>query len=107
MTPQRKGIVHPDDIARLERAKRLDRETRDLYVQAVVLAMMNGGSYAEVSKVTGQSTNTLQRWVREAGVTVGGQKDRLRTQEEVDEFDARLRAAEAALRSIRGGLSQD
>lgn len=36
------------------------------YRRAVVRALTEGASYAEVSKATGLSTNTLQRWKREA-----------------------------------------
>lgn len=32
-----------------------------------VLSALDEGSFAEVSKATGLSTNTLQRWKREAG----------------------------------------
>lgn len=33
----------------------------------VVLAALEEGSFSEVSRATGLSTNTLQRWKREAG----------------------------------------
>lgn len=35
------------------------------YRSAVVGALEDGASFAEVSKATGLSTNTLQRWKRE------------------------------------------
>jgi hypothetical protein len=34
---------------------------------AALWALADGGSFAWVSEVTGLSTNTLQRWKREAG----------------------------------------
>lgn len=37
------------------------------YRAAVVYALDKGASFSEVSKFTGLSTNTLQRWKREAG----------------------------------------
>jgi hypothetical protein len=50
-------------MARLrERAELAAKNHRD-YVVGVLL---NGASFAEVSKATGLSTNTLQRWKREA-----------------------------------------
>ena len=62
-----RGIPTADEIrlmARLrERAELAAKNHRD-YVVGVLL---NGASFAEVSKATGLSTNTLQRWKREAG----------------------------------------
>ena len=43
------------------------RDAAEAAYRAEVLAVMaEGGSFAEVSKATGLSTNTLQRWKREA-----------------------------------------
>lgn len=41
-------------------------EARAAYQAEVVNALEDGASFAEVSKFTGLSTNTLQRWKREA-----------------------------------------
>ena len=44
-----------------------DRARADALCRAEVLAVMaEGGSFAAVAEATGLSTNTLQRWKREA-----------------------------------------
>lgn len=45
--------------------ERADSAAKD-YRECVVSVLINGASFSEVSKVTGLSTNTLQRWKREA-----------------------------------------
>lgn len=51
----------------LARAGR-EREVADIkYRAAVVRTLAEGASFSEVSAFTGLSTNTLQRWKREAG----------------------------------------
>ncbi len=45
--------------------KAMEQETAR-YRRAVLRALGEGASFAEVSKATGLSTNTLQRWKREA-----------------------------------------
>lgn len=46
-----------------DRAERAQAEYRD----EVLAALAAGGSFSWVSQETGLSTNTLQRWKREAG----------------------------------------
>ena len=61
-----RGSLTPDQLRRLERSAE-KREKAEVAYRADVLAVMaEGGSFAEVSKATGLSTNTLQRWKREA-----------------------------------------
>lgn len=43
------------------------RENAEANYREAVLAALDEGSFSEVSKATGLSTNTLQRWKREAG----------------------------------------
>ena len=63
-----RGRLDPDDVARLMAAKREDEEAakrRETY-KRVAVAMVEKSSYREVERLTGLSTNTLQRWKREA-----------------------------------------
>lgn len=43
------------------------RDRWEAHYRATVIAALEEGSFAEVSKATGLSTNTLQRWKKEAG----------------------------------------
>lgn len=64
-----KGRLDPEDERRLLAAKRTDEDaqaTRDWY-RRIVVEMVGKSSYREVERLTGLSTNTLQRWKREAG----------------------------------------
>lgn len=105
MTPQHKGIIPPDALARLLAAQQLAEDARQVYVQAVVMALAAGGSYSEIHLATGASTNTLQRWMRDAGVKAGGRAERDHLRQDAELFDARIQAAEAALAAIQRGLS--
>lgn len=61
-----RGELTAAQVRRLDRL-RARRETAESDYRAGVLAVMTeGASFAEVSKATGLSTNTLQRWKREA-----------------------------------------
>lgn len=63
-----RGQLGPDDVARLMAAKQQDEEAakrREVY-KRVAVAMVEKSSYREVERLTGLSTNTLQRWKREA-----------------------------------------
>lgn len=61
-----RGEVTMPQMRRLLAATRKAREA-DMAMRAVVVAVLaEGASFAEVSKATGLSTNTLQRWKREA-----------------------------------------
>lgn len=58
-----------DDQKYLSRAmSMLERAQRDVEnYRAVVVELVEKYSFREVARVTGLSTNTLQRWKREAG----------------------------------------
>ncbi|WP_197025336.1 helix-turn-helix domain-containing protein [Nocardioides sp. URHA0032] len=61
-----RGEVTVEQARRLERANE-KRWAADVAYRAVVVEVLaEGASFAEVSKATGLSTNTLQRWKREA-----------------------------------------
>ncbi len=64
-----KAALDADDQARLSAAQREyeDALQRVVAYRAVVVNMIEKSSYREVARLTGLSTNTLQRWKREAG----------------------------------------
>lgn len=61
-----RGELTPKQEKRLERAAGLREFYDAAYRAEVVEVLAEGASFAEVSKATGLSTNTLQRWKREA-----------------------------------------
>lgn len=65
---QRAGLSAADQN-RLEEAMAMAQAARhDLEVhRQIVVEMVEKSSYREVARLTGLSTNTLQRWKREAG----------------------------------------
>lgn len=74
MTPQARGVVPPETVAAILEAKALAEKTERLLKEITVDALVRGASYPELSKQTGFSTSTLQRWVRELGVTPAGRR---------------------------------
>lgn len=61
-----RGVISDYTLALLS-SRFVDMATAEaLYRQAVLQALAEG-SFSAVSEVTGLSTNTLQRWKREAG----------------------------------------
>lgn len=64
-----KAALGPEDLERLGRAQNLYGEAQDKIAayRFVVVEMIEKSSYREVARLTGLSTNTLQRWKREAG----------------------------------------
>lgn len=66
-------VVRPRGVLTDEQRKELAiaRARKDVwdenYRNTVVGVLRDGASFSEVSKATGLSTNTLQRWKREAG----------------------------------------
>lgn len=64
-----KGTLSPEDERRLAEA----RGAYEVAMRAgehwkrIVVEMIDKSSYREVARLTGLSTNTLQRWKREAG----------------------------------------
>lgn len=68
MTVTQQGRLDPADEKRLLEAKAADDATaavRDEY-RRVAVEMMGKASIREVARLTGLSTNTLQRWKNEA-----------------------------------------
>jgi DNA invertase Pin-like site-specific DNA recombinase len=69
MTVTQRAALSAADQSRLAEARRdYDDAMRtiDTY-RAVAVEMVEKSSYREVARLTGLSTNTLQRWKREAG----------------------------------------
>lgn len=64
--PRPRGSLSDDQARRLARAAARRVEAEQAYRAAVLAVMAEGASFAEVAKATGLSTNTLQRWKREA-----------------------------------------
>ncbi|MCM0622898.1 hypothetical protein [Nocardioides bruguierae] len=62
-----RGVVTDEDAERVLAAKQARDEAETALRAAVVVALMHGASHRELSKVSGLSTNTIQRWAREAG----------------------------------------
>lgn len=64
--PRPRGVL--SDGTRLDLgAAKTNLERAEQHYRQWVLRALAEGSFAEVSKATGLSTNTLQRWKREAG----------------------------------------
>jgi hypothetical protein len=61
-----RGELTPAQIRRLERAA-VKREAGEAEYRTEVLDALAESSFSAVSQATGLSTNTLQRWKREAG----------------------------------------
>jgi DNA-directed RNA polymerase specialized sigma24 family protein len=61
-----RGELTPQQERRLARAAEKAAAAQDYYRAEVVKALSEGASFVEVAKFTGLSTNTLQRWKREA-----------------------------------------
>lgn len=64
--PRPRGSLTSAQERRLERAALAKMKGEREYVGVVLDLLGEGCSFAEVSKATGLSTNTLQRWKREA-----------------------------------------
>lgn len=62
MSPQRKGLVRPADVERIQRAIELKAWTELELADAIVTAMRNGGSIREVAAASGLSERTIARW---------------------------------------------
>jgi hypothetical protein len=61
-----RGELNEQQSKRLWRSGRRATEAQAEFRADVVSVLVEGASFAEVSKATGLSTNTLQRWKREA-----------------------------------------
>lgn len=68
MSPQRKGLLRPADVERIQRAVEL-RELATLeLVSAVLDAMKHGGSIRETCAASGLSERTIIRWRKGQGL---------------------------------------
>ena len=99
MTPQKRGVI-PDTERKRILAAMEARDSAEVELRAAVVAgLLAGGSVREMADLTGMSTNTIQRWGREGGWPSTAQKAaRAAHQEATDAFQARLDAANAALK---------
>ena len=99
MTPQKRGVIPDAQRARILKAMTA-RDSAEVELRAAVVAgLLAGGSVREMADLTGMSTNTIQRWGREGGWPSAEQKaDRAARQATTDAFQARLDAANAALK---------
>lgn len=68
MTVTQRGMLTPEDRERLLTAKAADEDADEVRrgYMAVAVEMVEKSSFREVAGLTGLSTNTLQRWKREA-----------------------------------------
>jgi DNA invertase Pin-like site-specific DNA recombinase len=64
--PRQRGELNTVRKHRLEFSRDRAEEAQRLYRKECLEALEDGGSFSWVSEVTGLSTNTLQRWKREA-----------------------------------------
>lgn len=64
--PRPRGVLPAETLKDLAESKDWLNRAEANYKEAVQSALIEG-SFSEVSKATGLSTNTLQRWKREAG----------------------------------------
>ncbi|MGN7135412.1 hypothetical protein ACTHQY_19285 [Rhodococcoides corynebacterioides] len=103
MTPRKKGLV-PDDVAArlvaaVEGKASAEQELRD----AVTEALLAGGSVREVARISGLSTNTVERWGRAGGWPSAEQQAQWAAERQRNaDFRARIRAAEQHQRYIEG-----
>lgn len=61
-----RGALTPEQLRRLTRSAEKRERAEAAYRANVLAVMAEGGSFAEVAKATGLSTNTLQRWKHES-----------------------------------------
>jgi len=61
-----RGELTPAQVRRLARAAERREQAEADYRAEVLAVMAEGASFAQTSHATGLSTNTLQRWKREA-----------------------------------------
>lgn len=74
MSPQARGVVPSERVEAIMAAKQVAEDAELLLKQVTVDALVKGASFPELSKATGFSTSTLQRWVRELGVVPAGRR---------------------------------
>lgn len=66
MAPRPRGALTDDQRRKIDKAAAAAEKAEAAHRAAVLEVMAEGASFAEVSKATGLSTNTLQRWKRDA-----------------------------------------
>ena len=67
VSPRPRGDLSPARLKRITAAATKRDEAEATYREEVLAALTyDGASFMEVSKATGLSTNTLQRWKKEA-----------------------------------------
>jgi hypothetical protein len=64
--PRARGVLSDVRKHELEFARNRVELAQEQYRGKVLQALEDGGSFSWVSEVTGLSTNTIQRWKREA-----------------------------------------
>lgn len=64
--PRARGSLNDAQLRRLTRAAEKRDAAGAAYRAEVLAVLREGASFSEVAKATGLSTNTLQRWKREA-----------------------------------------
>lgn len=65
--PRPRGNLDDEQKRLLDEFREKAEDWQEAYRDLVVTVLGEGASFSEVSKFTGLSTNTLQRWKREAG----------------------------------------
>lgn len=103
MSPQKKGLLRPVDVERIQRAV----ETRNLaeleLVASVLDAMRHGGSIREAAATSGLSERTIIRWRKGQGLPTHDDYHRL-SREETDRLHAAypwLKETQAMLREMK------
>jgi len=97
MAPQTRGVVPTEFLAKIEEARELADKAELLVKQITVDALVQGASFPELSKATGISTSTLQRWVRELGATPAGRRANADWAAALEVWSARLERMRAQL----------
>lgn len=64
VTPQHRGLVRDDDLARIQAALAAQTAAEVEVRAAVLAAVKHGASVRELGAATGLSTNTISRWKR-------------------------------------------
>lgn len=64
--PRPRGALTEEQVQEVAFAHKVAEQEQASYRRVVVRLLAEGCSFVEVSKATGLSTNTLQRWKREA-----------------------------------------
>ena len=72
MSPQARGVVPPETVAAILAAREAFEAAEAEYHRLAVQALVDGASFPMLTKATGISTSSLQRWVRELDATPAG-----------------------------------